>query len=420
MKERERRPFFFGWWVVGVSVIGISASPAPMVLASFGLFMKQFSAEFGWSRSEISICMTVMTIALASCLPLVGRLLDRFGTRRVLLPSMLALTLCLAAIPLFADKLWHVVLLYGLIGSLSAGSNSVTYMHLLAAWFDKFRGLALGIGMSGMGLGFIYVPLLVQFMIDHGGWRAAFYTLSATVLCIAMPLAWWGVKDTPQALGLNPDGSGSGASPKSASKDVGMNLSEVLRRREFWMLVAIFLMTAFVLNGLIAHLAPMLTDRGMHNNTAALAASTVGAAVFAGRILIGYLIDRFFAPHVAIFFFSLSALGVAVLGLGAAGPMAFVAAITIGLSFGAELDLLAYLASRYFGLRALGSVCGILLASILVGTAISPVAFALWFESAGSYIGALGFSVILNAVAVLITALLGPYPDWEQAQSTTN
>ena len=140
----------------------------------------------------------------------------------------------------------------------------------------------------------------------------------------------------------------------------------------------------------------------------------VGAAVFVGRILIGYLIDRFFAPHVAVFCFTLSAIGVLVLALGASGPMAFMAAITIGLSFGAELDLLAYLASRYFGLRALGSVCGILLASILIGTAISPVAFALWFESAGSYIGILSLCVVINAIAMLITALLGPYPNWEE------
>ena len=159
----------------------------------------------------------------------------------------------------------------------------------------------------------------------------------------------------------------------------------------------------------------MLTDRDMPASSAALVAASLGAAVLGGRILIGYLVDRFFAPYVAVFFFMLSAVGVGMFALGATGALAFVAAIMVGLSIGAELDFLAYLASRYFGLRAYGSVCGLLLAAILCGSALAPVTYALWFEAHGSYIGILGLCVIANLVAVAITALLGPYPDWQGA-----
>jgi len=405
---------FYGWWVVGISVVGISASPAPFVFSSIGLFMKPFAEEFGWTRTEVSTCITVLTVSIALCLPAAGRLLDRYGTRSVLLPSMLVLGLCLAAIPQFVRELWHLALVFFLIGSLGVATNTVSYMQALTAWFDKFRGLAIGIAMSGMGIGFMYVPVIVQFMIDNFAWRAGYYALAAIILLVAMPLVFLGMKDSPEPLGLKPDGAGIGPPPKSASKLVGLNMAEILRTRQFWMLIAIFVLMSLVIHGLLTHLVPLLTDRGMPASTAALVASCLGAAVFIGRIIIGYLIDRFFAPYVAVFFFSLSAFAVAILASGAAGPMALLAAILIGFSYGAELDFMAYLASRYFGLRSFGTSCGLLLASVLVGASVSPVVYALWFDRTGSYIGILALCIVINILAVVVTALLGPFPDWEQ------
>lgn len=407
--------FFRGWWIVAVSMIGISSGTHPFVFASLGLFIKHFNAEFGWTRAQVSACITVLMVAIAISLPLVGRIIDRYGARAVLLPSTLVLGLCLSAIPGLVTELWHLGVIFLLLGTLGVGTNSVTYMPVFAAWFDKRRGLAIGIGMAGTGLGLIYVPVLVQTMIDAYGWRAGYYALSAIVLCLVLPLLFIAIRDTPAELGLQPDGASSDATPKSASKDVGLELSEVLRTAVFWKLVALFLVISFVLNGMLPHVVPMLTDRGMSAAAAALAASAVGVGVFGGRILIGYLVDHFFAPYVAIFFFTLSAIGVGILAFGTVGPIALVAALMIGLSIGAENDFLAYLASRYFGLRAYGVVCGLLLASVLCGTAFAPIAYATWFETYGSYVGILRLGVGATFVAVAIIALLGPYPDWDEA-----
>ena len=405
--------FFHGWWIVAVSAIGVSTTAHPFVLSSLGLFMKHFAAEFGWNRAQVSACITVLTISIALSLPVLGRLMDRHGVRAALLPSTLAFGLCLAAIPALVSELWHLAIAFLLIGSLGVGANTATYMYVLAAWFDKHRGLALGIGMAGMGLGLVYVPVVVQFLIDAYGWRAGYYGLSGIVLFVALPIIYIGIRNSPSDLGLQPDGATGTTTPKSASSDVGLELSAVLRSAEFWKLVSIFLLIAFVLNGLMPHLVPMLTDRGMPGSQAALVASAVGAAVLGGRILIGYLIDHIFAPYVAMFFFTLSAIGLAMFALGAVGPAAFAAAIMIGMSIGAELDLLAYLASRYFGLLAYGSVCGLLLASILCGSALAPLAYALWFETHGSYVGILALCVGANLLGVAITALLGRYPEWQ-------
>lgn len=404
---------FYGWWIVAASMIGISTCPQPFVLGSLGLFMKPFTEEFGWSRSGISACITVFTVASAVCFPLIGRLIDRFGAKKILLPSMFFLALLLSSISLFVTQIWHLLVVFLLIGVLAAGTNTVSYVPVISAWFDRYRGLAIGLSISGIGLGFFYVPLLVQFLIDEYGWRSAYYGLSAVIVLIAMPLIALFMKETPAAMNLTVDGD-THRQPSTSYFKLGLETAETIRKLEFWVLMVTFVFVSFVLNGLLAHLVPMLTDRGTSAAYAAKVAATVGITVFISRIGVGYLVDRFFAPRVAVCMFGLSALGLLSFASGASGNMAFVSAIFIGLSLGAELDLMAYLASRYFGLRSFASIYGILLAGIVVGAGAAPVSFALWFDMAGSYSGILLISVILNVIAVLLMAWLKPYPQWKQ------
>ena len=374
-----------------------------------------FTAEFGWDRAEISFCLTLLIGATAISLPFIGRLVDRFGSRVVLMPSLIAMALCLAAIPLFVSELWHLILIFLVIGTLAAGTNSVPYMPVLSAWFLNKRGLAIGLAISGIGLGYFYVPLVTQYFIDQHGWRSGYYALSAIVFFIALPLALIFLRESPASMGLQPDGvTTTTDAPKATRKDVGFTTKEVLRHREFWILCSIFVVLSFVLNGMLSALVPMLVDRGMATSTAAAVAATEGLTVFISRIVIGFLIDRIFAPYVAIVFFTLSAIGIGIFALGAVDTMAFLAAILVGLSLGAEVDLLAYLTGRYFGLRTFGATYGLLFAAILTGTALGPLAFGIGFESTGSYTRILTICVGINILAVALTALLGPYPDWEK------
>ena len=405
---------FFGWWVVGASTLCISTGPGPFVFAAAGLFMLPLSAEFGWGRDEISFALTVMLTATAISLPFIGRYVDKVGSRRILLPSMLMLALGLISVPLLVSEWWHFVLAYLFLGTLAAGTNSVPYMPILSAWFFKYRGLAIGISIAGIGLGYFYVPLLLQYLIDNVSWRSGYYALAAIVVGLALPLAFFFLRESPASMGLMPDGAVSGEAPKATSKKVGYTVPEIVRMREFWMLSAIFVILSFVLNGMLAHLVPMLTDRGMDTATAAKVAALEGGVIFLSRILIGYLIDHFFAPRVAMCFFSLSAIGIALFAFGAVDGMAFFAIVLIGLSLGAEVDLLAYLAARYFGLRSFGSTYGLLFAAILTGTALGPLLFGIGFEQTGSYVNILTICVGINIGAVILTGLLGRYPDWEQ------
>lgn len=412
-KATGRDRIFFGWWIDLACVIGISTGVGPFAFAATGLFIIPFAEEFGWSRTEVSASLTFLTIATAASLPVIGKLVDRFGARRILLPSMVVLGLCLLSIPLLMSEYWHLLLIFTIIGTLGAGANSVPHMRVIVAWFDRFRGLAIGIAQSGIGLGYAYVPVVVLFMIDRSGWRAGYYALAAIIFCVGLPVIYRFMRETPQEMGLHPDGIDASLRAQDAAPDSGFTPKQAVRTREFWILFLMFILLAFVLNGTLPHLVPLLTDRGATTASAALAASLVGVTVMISRVGIGYLIDRFFAPRVALFFFLLSAIGIGMLAAGATGKIVYLSVIFIGFSLGAEFDLLAYMTSRYFGARCFGQVYGFLFGAILIGTAFGPVAFGIDFDLRGSYVRILWVSCLTNLVVCGLVACLGPYRDWK-------
>ncbi len=409
---RTRKPrVFYGWWIVAAAIVGMSTAPSQFAFGSLGLFIGPLSAEFGWNRAEISAALTVFTVSLAICLPLVGRLADRVGPRRVVLPAMVVCGLALAAMPL-VQELWQLWLVFLIIGSLGAGANNLPYMQTISAWFDRRRGLAIGLVMAGAGLGFSYVPPLVQFLIDSRGWRSAYLALAGITLGLAVPVVALVFRDRPADKGLSPDGAPAPATAARSRLAGGLPLASALRRREFWLLWAAFCGLSFSLYGLLPHFVPLLSDRGMPATEAAWAASAIGVTIIASRVLIGWLIDHFFAPRVALLFFLLSAAGLGLLALGTAGPVAWLIAVLIGLSIGAEIDLLAYLSGRYFGLAHFGSVYGFMFAALLVGTSLGPLSFGAVFELSGSYLPVLVFCALLNIVASLLMLWLPRYPEF--------
>ncbi|MCC7411474.1 MAG: MFS transporter [Gammaproteobacteria bacterium] len=405
------QPIFHGWWIVLASGIGLSTNPGQFAYGALGLFIVPLGQEYGWDRAAISLALTLFTGTVAVSLPLIGAAVDRFGSRRILLGSTILFGLLLLGIGVLVHTLWQLWLMFALIGSLAAGANALPYLRIIGAWFDRRRGLAFGLAMAGGGLGYTYVPPLLQYVIGQHGWRAGYFVLGGIVLAVAVPIIAFVLRDTPAELGLAPDGEGAAgdadpARPPSAS---GATRAQALRLPRFWLLFAAFFAVSFSLYGLLAHLVPMLTDRGMPTGHAVLAASTLGVSIIASRIIIGYLIDRCFAPYVALACFVGSAAGLALLGAGAAGALAFFAAVLIGLSIGAEIDLLAFLTSRYFGLRAFGEIYGLQFAAFLLGTALGPLAYGAGFDVAGSYEPVLGAAAGLMLAAAGIMACLPPY-----------
>ena len=398
----ENRITYRGWWIVAVAAIAMSTGPGQFAFGAIALFIKPLGEEFGWGRAQVSLAATYFTIALALSIPVIGQLADRYGSRRVLLPSILLFAALLALPALFVDTLWKLFLTYALMGCLGAGANALPYLRTLATWFDSRRGLAIGIAMGGSGMGFAYVPPLLQHVIDTHGWRGGYICLAAFTVTVTVPLVYFFLRDAPAARGRAHAGQ---ASPEKTP----MKIVPMLASRLLWQLFLIFSLLSFGLYGVLAHLAPMMSDRGMAPADAALVQSTLGIAIVCSRVFIGYLIDHCDATRVAFTCFLLSALGVGILASGAVEAPAFFAALCVGLSLGAEIDMLAYLASRYFGVASFGRVYGILFVSFLVGTSLGPYVFGLAYENHGSYREVLMIAVVVILVSAAATLCLPGY-----------
>jgi MFS family permease len=401
---------FYGWWIVAASSLCISANPGQFALAALGMFVVPLGAEFGWSRGAIMLSLTFFTIALAVATPVVGRLVDVYGARHVMMPSLFVFGALLIGVGAGVAQLWHLWLGYFAIGTLAAGANAVPHLRIVSAWFDRRRGLALGLVMAGGGLGNAYMPPLVHWVMEHGTWRHAYAVLGTINLAVMLPLAFLVMRESPRPMGLRPDGAAAPSLSVSADPATGRSAREAMATPIFWALFALFVLASFGLYGALAHLLAMLTDRGMPRAQAALVASVVGWAILAARIVVGLLFDRFHAARIGALCFLLSAAGLAHLAGGAADATVYLSAIGLGVSLGAEVDLLAFLAGRYFGLRCFGQIYGLLFAAFLIGTGTGPVAFGAAFDLTGSYRTILWIGVASLLLAAGLSLGLPRYP----------
>lgn len=399
---------FYGWWITIAASVGLSTSPGQFAFGALGLFMIPLTIEFDAPRAEVALASTFFTVALAITSPFIGKIADRYGSKEILIPSLLIFGLLLALIAFIVTSLWQLYIIFALIGVFAAGANGLPYMRIIGEWFNKRRGLALGIAMAGGGAGYMYVPPMLQYIIDNYSWRHGYYALAAIVLFAALPISYFFLKNTPQEMNLYPDDI-EPQKREDYQNESPITFKEVTAQKTFWLLYLIFAILSFCLYGLLSNLVPMLIDRGMENASAANVAAMLGLAILVSRAVIGYFLDRFFAPRVAIVSILLSTIGVIMLAMGIVGVPVYLAALLIGLSIGTEFDLLAYLTTRYFGLSSFGMIYGLMFSAFLVGTSFGPPIFGASFDHYGSYINVLILCSILLIVSVGLFLLLPKY-----------
>jgi MFS family permease len=405
---RHQHAFFYGWCVVAASAVGLFWGP-PVTVYSFSVFLKPLMQEFHAGRAAISLGFTLHLIAGALCAPVIGLLVDRYGSRRVILSATAMFACILFLNKVFSANLWQLYFFYVAMGLLINGVGPIPYGNLVSHWFDRRRGLALGLMMTGLGSGAMMIPSFAQQLITKFGWRTAYTALGCGVLLIAFPAVAAFLREKPQDLGLLPDGAPSKNS-RAGSKVAphGLGARDAWHSGTFWVMVCAFFLVSISVQGCLVHTTAMLSDRGIPAQTAALGSSFVGAAVLLGRVGTGYLLDHLFAPHVAAVFFGGAALGIGLLWLGTT-PVAFAGAFLVGLGLGAEVDLIAYLISRYFGLRAFGKVYSSAFAAFALAGALGPLIMGASFDRTGSYRGALATFLVATLVAAVLMTRLGPY-----------
>jgi predicted MFS family arabinose efflux permease len=280
------------------------------------------------------------------------------------------------------------------------------YAKAITAWFDRQRGLALGIAMSGVGIGAALVPQVADLLVKMLGWREAYVVLGILTWLVAFPLVLFFVKEPSHS---------STQENVRMSPAIGDDIGVALRKKEFWLIAIAVLLVVTAINGTIAHLVALLTDRGMAHEVATRMLIAVGLSTILGRLVAGYLLDRVFAPYLAAVIFLVPLLGMLAIWTGAASPVfAILVATSLGFSLGAEVDVIGYLVGRYFGLRRYGQIYGYMFAVFTVGTGAGPYLMGLSFDVTHSYAAALGlFSAMLLVSSVMI-AMLDPYRYPEQ------
>ena len=361
-----------GFRVAAASSACVLVSFASLFVYTFAIFLKPLAAEFGWSRQAVSTAFGIAALAVAACSPPLGWLLDRYPARRIVLPCMTVFGCAFASLALMTRHLWHLYAVFLILGVVGNGTAHLAYSRVLTTWFEERRGVAFSILLGGGAAGAMILPPTAEALIHAVGWRAAFAILGAGVLAVGLPCGSC-VRERPRA-------SRCVATPAS-----GASVGEGVRSRAFWIIVAGLFLISVSQNGAITHLSALLTDRGISARSAAFAVSAMGGAILAGRLLTGWLLDRYFAPRVAVCLFGLSALGTFLLAGAHSLLMGAGAAAVIGFGMGGEGDVTPYLLSRYFGLRSLSTLYGFTWTAYAIAGAAGPVIMGRAFDATGSY-----------------------------------
>ncbi len=377
------------WPVLMGCTLGLATGVHSLPFYTSGLFMASLSRSFGWSRTQMSLATTILIAGIALLSPFMGKFVDRHGEHTIAIPALIVVALGFVALSFMGGSLLGFYATFALMAVLGSGSATPTFSRIIARTFDRSRGTALGIGLVGTGLASTLSPLLLAPIIAADGWRSGYLALGA-VTAVAAPII---ALLTRRAVG------GNLKQAVSIAHASGVEFKTALHDPVFWTLIVTFGLIALAGPGLIVHFVPMLVDQGLTATRAAVLASTVGICIILARLTAGVLIDVFFAPWVGAALMGLSAVALLALVLG--GPAyAICGAIAIGLSFGAEFDLIAYLCARYFGLRAYGRLYGTFYAAVLAGTAISPLLYGVLHDALGSYTAVL----LLSAATLLVSA----------------
>jgi MFS family permease len=385
-----------GWRVAVASSACVFVSFASLLVYTFGVFLKPLTMQFGWSRQAASAAFGIAALAVAACSPPLGYLLDRYPARRIILPCLAIFGCAFASLSLMTGHLWQLYAIFLVLGIVGNGTAHLAYSRVLATWFDERRGAAFAVVMTGGAIGAIVLPPLAETLIRREGWRWAFAILGAMVLAVGLPL-------------------GSRVRQRTRAdrfRDTivaGSTAGEGVRSRIFWIVVAVLFAASLSQNGAIAHLSALLTDRGISPASAAWAASAMGAAILAGRLITGWLLDRYFAPRVAFCLLAVAALGSFLLSGARSLPMGITGAALIGFGMGGEADVTPYLIAKYFGLRSFSTLYGFTWTAYAIAGAIGPVIMGKAFDATRSYQTLLSQLALLTLAAAALMLLLPRY-----------
>ena len=392
-----------GWPIVLASMLGVGLGLSPLPFYTMGLLAPQLASAFGWGMGQIFFGITITTFMVLWAGPLAGWLAQRSGARPVALGSLLLFGLSFMAFALGDGSLTQYYLTWAAVAVLGAGTLPITWTRGVNAWFEARKGLALGLTLMGTGLFGIVAKPLTAWLIASHGWRGAYVGLGLLPLLIALPVAW--------LLFRHIDGDPDAARPAPVHE--GMGLAQALRDWRFWLMALAFMPISFALGGPIPNMENILKAGGLPREQIIGLTAFIGLSALTGRLLGGWLLDRFWAPAVALVILLMPGISCWLLAHGPLTPAtALVSIVLIGFAVGVEYDLMAFFVARYFGMRSYTAIYALLYGCFSFGAGTGPAVFGWSFDKTGSYSAVLMVSfgaLVLGALAFL---LLGRYRDF--------
>ncbi len=403
-KRFDLHEFSQGWHIVVASFAGVALGLTALPFYTYGVFATSLQNEFGWTRGEVQAPLLFQTIGFLMILPMVGWAGDRFGVRPVALISMLLFAIVFALFSTMTSSIIHYYSMAFLLGVVGAGTMPITWTRAINGTFEKHRGLALGFALMGSGATAFFAPFYATWLIETSDWRTAYLGLALLSGMVAFPIIFFLFKER-----ANPTIESDVKIPS-----FGASYSDALHDRRFWLIAFAFLMISFGIGGAIPNLFALFTGVGMSPTRAASILSMIGVSVIVGRLVTGFMLDRFWAPMVAAILMATPAVACLLLALYADNLIAaYIATILIGFAAGAEFDIIAYLASRYFGLRHYSKIYSSLFAAFSIGAAAAPAVFGAIFDTTDSYTPIFFVTAGLFIFSSMLLLPLGPYPKFD-------
>ncbi|MCE7981024.1 MAG: MFS transporter [Caldilinea sp. CFX5] len=400
-------PFFYGWVILAVGTWG-SVMMGPSQTFTFGLFIDSFERELQLSRATLSLLYGMATLGAAFLLPLVGKAIDRYGARRMMLAVTLGFGLsCLA----MGSAQGLVTLLLALLALrfLGFGAMHLTSTTLITQWFIRKRGFVMGLAGQSLAISLFIYPPLGEFLIDQFAWRGAWMAFGLLVWIIMLPLGWLFYRDKPELYGLHPDGDAPTAhgfvqTPQRGEQDneVNWTLPEARQTRAFWIFAAALSATAMITAGLVFHQTSLFVEGGLRRDAAVSIFQVVAFASIAGNLIMGRLLDRFSARFLLAALMLLLAFTLLLVQVMHVTWHGVLYGICMGLCSGSFRVIDAVLWAKYFGRQHLGSIRGVTTLGATGGTALGAFPLGLSKDFLGSYVPALDLFIVITLLMACI------------------
>lgn len=391
---------------------GLGYATSVIHIYGFGPYIGPIAEDLGWSRTLVTAGLTMATLVQAVGGIVIGVLVDKYGPRRFGVIGLLMIGAAFALLGTATGSAVNWYFLWALIALAALPVQASVWTSAVASRFNASRGMAFAVTLCGASVAAAVFPLLATRLIGEFGWRTATAGHAGIWLLFAFPMIFLFFRGAYDRQGRK------AANAPAAPRDLpGMAIREALFSANYARLAIASLLFTFTILAIVVHFVPILTDRGADPMAAAGIASLVGIFSIFGRLGTGFALDRFSAPKVGALVFLLPALGSLLMLFGGSTWLVLAAAAAlVGLTLGAEIDVIVYLTSRFFGLKNFGALYGGLLAALSVGTALGPLAAAAVYDTYGDYTLFLWLTIafMIGSSLALIT-LPRDAPDWDGA-----